>query len=40
MPAISQLTSRVTEILPLLATREVHARLEAEQVHGRVPLNP
>jgi len=40
MLASGSLTARVSQIVPLSATSEVHARLEAHQVVGRVLLRP
>jgi len=40
MLAAGELDARVTETLPLSATAEVHARLEAGQVRGRVLVRP
>lgn len=40
MIAAGSLTARVSEVLPLASTAEVHARLEAGKVDGRLLLRP
>jgi len=38
--AVGELSARITEVLPLDATAEAHARLEAQTVTGRLLLRP